>query len=1326
MADNVNDAPTQGEDDSTSNTTKKGKGKGKKTKKEAHPMVSYTQLFRYIKPWDYVLFVSALIAALLQSLVYPIAIVVYSELVAMFIDRTLGQGTSSVTIGLSLFGGGKVLTNATYEENMEELRKDSISFGILMTLNTLLMLFSGMYYVDAFNRLALRLTVRMRREFFKATLRQEIGWHDMAKDQNFAVRITDNMEKIRSGIAENLGHYMEILCEVLISVVLSFVYGWKLALSIVFYIPLTLVVNAAVAHYQGKLTAKEQSSYVRASSVVEEVIGAIRTVVAFGGEKTESERYDNLLKPALKAGKWKGAFSGLSDTVMKAMMFITGAGAFWYGANLILFYRDPAIPIEDREYTPAVVMIVISGIIVSANQISRTSPFLETFAMARGSAAAIFEVIDRRSRIDPLSKAGKILNYGLKGAVEFRDVFFRYPAREDVIVLRGLNVVVEEGQTVAFVGPSGCGKSTCIQLLQRFYDPIFGQVLLDGEDVRKYNIQWLRSNIAVVGQEPVLFQGSIGENIRHGKPEATQKEVEDAAKAANAHDFIVALHKGYDTNISEKGVQLSGGQRQRIAIARALIQQPKILLLDEATSALDYHSEKLVQDALDKACKGRTTLVVSHRLSAIRHAHRIVYIEAGKAVEQGTHEELMKMEGFYHKMVTVHSYDDSAEELLNEMEEVAASPKKERKISSYNVEPSALEKNAASQEQFQMKRLNGDAPQNTSQEDVETEDPATSGNYIRTFLRIVVSARPEWSFLIIGAICAGIFGLTMPVFSIVLAELYGSLAKPTDEEVLDQSSSMSIISLVIGVAAGIVCFIQTFFFNLAGVWLTMRMRSKTFSSIMHQEMGWFDRKDNSIGALSARLSGDAASVQGAIGFPLSNIIQALTNFICSIAIAFPYSWELALICLSTAPFMIASIVFEARFGEKSALKEKDILEETSRIATETIAQIRTVAGLRREEALIQIYDKEVELYRVQILHRLKWRGLVNSLGKSLMFFGYAVTLTYGGHMCADGKIKFETIMKISNTMLYGLFILAQSLAFTPAFNAALLSANRMYEIIDRKPQIQSPDPAIGSLLQNGNGSLHKTNVGVQQGVCYRGLQFAYPSRPHLKVLQDFNLDIQQGQTVALVGASGSGKSTCVQLLLRYYDPDEGKILIDQESIHQDMELKTLRRRLGLVSQEPSLFEKSIAENIGYGDTTRKIPMQQIIDAAKMANAHEFIMSLPAQYDTVLGSKGTQLSGGQKQRIAIARAMVRNPKILLLDEATSALDFQSERVVQQALDSACSGRTCIVIAHRLSTIQNASVICVIQAGRIVEQGSHSQLLAKNGIYSKLYRSQTKAS
>ncbi|XP_037933641.1 multidrug resistance protein homolog 65-like [Teleopsis dalmanni] len=1302
---------------STTDSTQSRKNKKAKKKVKEERTISFHELFRYANYWDHFLIFIACLMAFIKSLVFPVAIIVYSELVAMFIDRNLGVGTSSATIALPLFGGGKMLSNATHEENMAELKKDSISFGILITIDTIVLFISGIAYVDLLNHVALKLIVRMRRKFFEATIRQDIGWHDVTKNQNFAVRITDNMEKIRNGISENIGHFIQLFCDIVISIIISFIYGWKLTLSICIYIPLTVLVNYVVAKYQSKLTTREQDSYAIASSIVEEVIGAIRTVVAFGGEKVEAQRYEQRLVPARKAGQLKGAWSGLSDSILKAMLFIASAASFWYGAHLILDDREKNA--EDKDYTPAVLMIVISGIIVGADHISRTTPFLETFAMARGSAVAIFEVMDSTPKIDPMSKDGKILNYGLKGNIEFQDVFFRYPSREDAIVLRGFNLSIKEGETVALVGYSGSGKSTCVQLLQRFYDPIFGKILLDNEDIKKYNVSWLRSNMAVVGQEPVLFQGTIGENIRHGKPDATQKEVEDASRAANAHDFIIGLPDSYNTIISEKGVQLSGGQRQRIAIARALIQKPKILLLDEATSALDYHSEKLVQSALDRASKGRTTIVVSHRLSAICHADRIIFISDGKILEQGTHDELMQRAGKYYDMVSAHEYTGNAEDTITDMEsEINLELMKDRKLS----EDLVKQKNSMLDPRFSESSIDKNVIKYFSNKKAKNDENLTekeeTTNFTKTFFRILLSTKPEWSFLALGTICAGLYGCAQPAFSLVLAELYASLAEPDPEDVLKHTSTMSIISVVVGLSACVVCFTQTYFFNLAGVWLTTRMRSETFRSFMRQDMAWFDEKENSVGALSARLSGDASSVQGAIGFPLSNIIQALTNFICSFSIAFAYSWELALICLCTAPFMVAAIVFEAKFANKSALKEKVVLEETSRIATETIAQIRTVAALRREPGVIAEYDKEIDRYEMQIKRRLRFRGLVNSLGMAIMFFGYAVTLTYGGIMNAEGKIKFEDIMKIANTMLYGLFILAQSLAFTPAFNAALISASRLYQIIDREPSIQSPD--IFGAKSNGV-VISKTNV-VQQGVSYRDINFSYPTRPDQKVLKNFNLDVLQGKTIALVGSSGSGKSTCVQLLQRFYDPISGKILIDQEDIHQDMELPTLRRRLGIVSQEPSLFEKTIAENIGYGDTTRVVPMTQIIAAAKMANAHDFITALPSGYDTCLGSKGTQLSGGQKQRIAIARALVRNPKILLLDEATSALDLQSERVVQTALDEACAGRTCIVIAHRLATVQNADLICVIQSGRIVEHGNHPQLIAKNGIYAKLYRSQ----
>ncbi|XP_055840861.1 multidrug resistance protein homolog 65-like [Episyrphus balteatus] len=1269
--------------------------KDTKNDKNKNKSISYFQLFRYATSLDYFLIFIAFISCLVKALVYPAGIIVYSELVAMFVDRNLGFGTSSKTISLPLFGGGKILTNATKQENMAELRNDSWAFGYILTIISIVLFVSGVIFVDILNIVALRITSTMRRKFFEATLRKDIGWHDVASNQNFAVRITDNMEKIRDGISEKIGHFTNLGLGCIIVVVISFVYGWKLTLAISSYIPLVLCSNYIVAKYQSKLTIREQDSYVVAGSLVEEIIGAVRTVVAFGGEKLESERFDKLLLPAHKASKLKGVFTGTGDAITRSMLFFAVASAFYYGVILVLEDRGKT----DPEYTPAVLMIAFFGILVGADHIARCSPFLDNFSSARGSALPIYEVIDSSTNIDPMSADGKILNYGLKGDIEFQDVFFRYPSREDVIVLRGLNLKVEAGQTVAFVGHSGCGKSTCIQLLQRFYDPVFGNVILDQLDIRKYNVAWLRSNIAVVGQEPVLFQGTIGENIRHGKPDASQKEIESAARAAGAHDFIIDLPFSYETSISEKGIQLSGGQKQRIAIARALIQNPKILLLDEATSALDYNSEKIVQKALNAASKGRTTIVVSHRLSAIKDADRIVFIHEGKAVEEGSHEDLMELRGKYYDMVTAHEYNDgdaNEEDILEKDKNFDITFDQ----TSINFEKNQLNKHRFSNASTIARSIFSD-------DDLQEET-----QFWRTFTRLLKIARSEWCYLIFGTFCAILYGCIQPAYAYIFGEFYAALAETDPEKVISRTALLSIICACVGVVVAAICFIQTYIFNLAGIGLTTKLRSLTFKSILAQEIGWFDDEDNSVGILSARLSGDAASVQGAIGQPMSGMIQAVSNFVCCIALAFYFSWEMALACLCTSPFMVGSIVFEARYTASSAIHEKRTLEETSRIATEAIANIRTVAGLRREPQLIVEYNKDVEKYKALLKKRLRFRGIVNSSGMAILYFGYAVALTYGGILCSEGKIKYYNIIKVSESLLYGLLILATSLAFAPSFTTALISGHRLLRIVDRKPRIKSSRHSENNL---------KIDTSVN-GVTYNDVSFRYPTRPDVQVLNGLNLGILQGKTVALVGASGCGKSTCIQLLLRYYDADKGQICIDGRDIEQDMALPTLRRRLGIVSQEPVLFEKTIAENIAYGDNYREVSMNEIIEAAKLANAHSFIVALPNGFETKLGAKGTQLSGGQKQRIAIARALVRNPQILLLDEATSALDLQSERIVQSALDTACKGRTCIVVAHRLTTIHNADLICVLQNGKIVEQGNHQQLLAKDGIYAKLYKSQ----
>uniref|UniRef100_W8BN80 Multidrug resistance protein-65 n=1 Tax=Ceratitis capitata TaxID=7213 RepID=W8BN80_CERCA len=1263
--------------------------------------IKFFKLYRFSTGFENFLLFIGFVMSIIKALTLPAVVIVYSEFTSMLVDRTLAIGTSSRTFALPIFGGGRMLTNATNEENMSELYNDSISYGILLTITSIIMFISGVLSVDMFNLVALRQVTRMRKVLFETVIRQDIAWHDMATKQNFTQQIIDDVEKVRDGISEKVAHFLYLIFGFIITICISFAYGWKLTLAVSVYIPIVILLNYFVGKYQGKLTKREQESYAGAGNIVEEVLSSIRTVVAFGAEKKESERYDNYLVPARKASQSKGAFSGLSDGVLKSLLFLSCAGAFWYGVNLILDNRN----LEDKEYTPAILMIAFFGLIVGADNIARTAPFLESFATARGAAINIFKVIDTKSKIDPLSSDGKLLNYGLRGEIEFKDVFFRYPTRADVIVHRGVNFKVNNGQTVALVGSSGCGKSTCIQLLQRFYDPIFGSVTLDGLDIRKYNIHWLRSNMAVVGQEPVLFQGTIAENISYGKASATQREIEASAKAAGVHDFICSLPESYLTVIGEKGSQLSGGQKQRIAIARALIQDPKILLLDEATSALDYHSEKDIQQALDLVSKGRTTIVVSHRLSAIRGADKIVFLHEGKVFEEGSHDDLMTLKGMYYNMVRAGDINvaDATEENVIEDKKLNLNSYEK----SFETDLINLEKNHISYEQQPIMPVK-------NKENI-SEDDATGGNFFLTFRRILQLARPEWCMLVCGAICAIAFGFTYPAFSVIFGEFYAALAQPDAEVALDRTSILSIFCLILGALTGVGCFLQTYLFHYAGVWLTTRMRSMAFMAIMRQEAAWFDEESNSVGSLSARLTGDASGVQGAIGYPLSGLLQAFSNFIIAFTLSLYYCWNLALVCVCACPVIVGSIIFESKFMSASLVYEKAALEEASRIATEAITNIRTIAGLRREAQIIERYNLEIDKVKAMIQRKLKYRGLINASGQAFIFFAYAVALCYGGVLVSEGKVPFQDIIKVSETLLYGSMMLAQSLAFAPAFTAALVAAHRLFQILDRTPKILSPHG-------RENRSIDRSPA-VFEGVRFSNIEFKYPTRLDVKILNGLNLEVPKGKTVALVGRSGCGKSTCIQLLMRLYDPDSGTIKLNEDDIHKDVSIESLRRKLGLVSQEPSLFERTIAENIAYGDNSRKVTMDEIIGAAKCANAHSFIMSLPNGYDTRLGARGTQLSGGQKQRIAIARALIRNPKILLLDEATSALDLQSEQLVQQALDVACTGRTCVVIAHRLSTVQNADVICVLKNGKIVEIGNHQQLIALNGIYAKLHKMQS---
>uniref|UniRef100_A0A669QCF3 Bile salt export pump n=1 Tax=Phasianus colchicus TaxID=9054 RepID=A0A669QCF3_PHACC len=1092
---------------------------------------------------------------------------------------------------------------------------------------------------------AARQIQKIRKAYFRNIMRMDIGWFDCTSVGELNTRISDDVNKINEAIADQVAIFIQRLTTFVCGFLLGFVSGWKLTLVIIAVSPLIGVGAAAVA----KLTGRELKAYAKAGAVADEVLSSIRTVAAFGGEKKEVERYDKNLVYAQHWGIRKGIIMGVFSGYMWFVIFLCYALAFWYGSKLVL---------EDDEYSPGTLLQVFFGVLVGALNLGQASPCLEAFATGRGAATNIFETIDRKPTIDCMSEEGYKLDK-VRGEIEFHNVTFHYPSRPDVKILDNLSMVIKTGETTAFVGASGAGKSTIIQLIQRFYDPTDGMVsiTLDGHDIRSLNIQWLRSQIGVVEQEPVLFATTIAENIRYGRDDATMEDIIRAAKQANAYKFIMDLPQQFDTHVGEGGSQMSGGQKQRIAIARALVRNPKILLLDMATSALDNESEAIVQEALQKAHLGRTAISIAHRLSAVKAADVIIGFEHGRAVERGTHEELLKRKGVYFMLVTLQSKGETA-------------------LSRAATECKCLQQNGNSLS-FNVKPV--------------------------PFARILKYNASEWPYMVIGSLGAAVNGALSPLYALLFSQILGTFSILDEEEQKVQINGVCLLFVLVGVISFFTQFLQGYNFAKSGELLTRRLRKIGFQAMLGQDIGWFDDRRNSPGALTTRLATDASQVQGATGSQIGMIVNSFTNIGVAIIIAFYFSWKLSLVIMCFLPFLALSGAVQAKMLTGFAAQDKKALEATGQISSEALSNIRTVAGIGKEKKFIDAFEKNLDMPYRAAIKKANVYGICFGFAQSIVFIANSVSYRYGGFLVQTEGLHYSFVV-ISAIVTSGT-ALGRASSYTPNYAKAKTSAARLFQLIDRLPKI-SVYSKKGEKWDDFKGSIEFLNC-----------KFTYPSRPDIQVLKGLSVAVKPGQTLAFVGSSGCGKSTSVQLLERFYDPEKGSVLIDGHDTKK-VNVQFLRSKIGVVSQEPVLFDCSIADNIKYGSNTKDTTMEKVIEAAKKAQLHDFVMSLPEKYETNVGAQGSQLSRGQKQRIAIARAIIRDPKILLLDEATSALDTESEKTVQAALDKAREGRTCIVIAHRLSTIENADIIAVMSQGIIIERGTHDELMAMEGAYYKL--------
>ncbi|KAJ0095389.1 hypothetical protein Patl1_16799 [Pistacia atlantica] len=1004
-------------------------------------------------------------------------------------------------------------------------------------------------------RTAERQASRMRVEYLKSVLRQEVSYFDnqTASSTTFQVVsiISSDAHTIQDTIAEKIPNTLAHLTSFIFCLGVAFILSWRLALAALPFSLLFIVPGVVFGTVLKKLGGKGKDAYDIAGGIAEQAISSIRTVYSYVGENQTLNRFSHALQERMELA-W--AFQS------------------WVGSVLVI----------ERGEKGGAVFIAAVCTTIGGVAIMGALPNLSFISQATIAATRIFEMIDRIPDINSEDEKGKILPY-VRGEIEFKEVDFSYPTRPNTPILKGFNLKVQAGKTVGLVGGSGSGKSTVMSLLERFYDPVNGNILLDGHQINRLQLKWLRSHMGLVNQEPILFATSIMENILFGKEGASMEEVVKAAKAANAHDFIVKLTDGYETKVGQLGVQLSGGQKQRIAIARALIRDPKILLLDEATSALD-----------------------------------------AQVIESGSHDELMQMNngegGAYSKMVN----------------------------------------------------LQGSATSN------QTEGAAGSG-------------------------------AINPVYAYCLGSVVSVYFLKDNSRIKSETRMYCFIFLGLTVLNFISHLLQHYNFAIMGEHLVKKVREKMLGKILTFEIGWFDQDENTSAAICARLANEANMVQSFIADRMSLLIQVFFNASLAFTLGLLVTWRIAIIMIAIQPLLIGSFYSKSVLMKSMSEKARKAQNEGSQLASEATINHRTITAFSSQNRILGLFIETMKGPKKESIKQSWFSGIGLFTSQFLTTASIALIYWYGGRIMNQGLV--------TPTHLFQAFFILMSTGKNIADAGSMTSdlakggnaIKTIFTILDRRSEIEPEEPRGKEAIKATSGHIELKNIF-----------FCYPSRPDQMIFRGLSLKIEGGKTVALVGQSGSGKSTIIGLIERFYDPQSGVVLIDECDI-KSYNLRSLRLRIALVSQEPTLFAGTIRENITYGkeDATEA----EIRKAATLANAHEFISSMKDGYETYCGERGVQLSGGQKQRIALARAILKDPMILLLDEATSALDNVSENLVQEALEKMMVGRTCVIVAHRLSTIQKADTIAVIKNGKVVEQGSHSNLLATGtGAYYSLIKLQ----
>jgi ATP-binding cassette subfamily B (MDR/TAP) protein 1 len=1240
------------------------------------PSVKPWQLFRFAGPLDSVVLAFGILFAICNGLAMPYVAVVFGD-----------------SIDASAQGGSAV-------DAMQDVLVTFAYYCLVIAV-------FGALWQACFTFSSGRQIATMRKEYLRSVLYKDIAWFDVNQPAELPTRMQSEAASVQDGIGTKFGQVCMISSQFVGGLAVAFTRGsegWKLSLVICGAIPLFIATGIYMAMYMSKATAEKQGAYARAGAIAEEVLMAIRTVASFGGEAREMERYHKQLAPAKTDGVKTGFHMGSAFGLVIASFAWMYALAFWFAVNYL-------------EVSGAEVILVFFGVIIGVSSLSDLGTPATAISAAAASAGIMFPIIDGKATIEAArTDDNGATDQGLGDIqqIQFENVEFSYPARQDVRILKGLTLTISKGQKVALVGESGSGKSTAVQLLERFYDPISGVVKVNDKDLRQVSLQWWRNQIGYVGQEPVLFATTVFKNIAGNTPGMSEQDVIAAAKQAQAFDFLDQLPKKLDTYVGVGGGQMSGGQKQRIAIARALIRKPQILLLDEATSALDNESEKMVQQTIDQLQESSTgsltTVSIAHRLSTIKNCSHIHFLKLGIVVESGTHSELMAKQGDYYAQVRTQEAGHEEEK-----KDSQASPLTVEEVNSSDVQAvtgvTMQEASKESDKKDETAGAEGKLERQVSPDGIMTDEEKMKARleklkeekYSPPLGRLLQMSRPEWFAFPLAILGPLMSGSGMPLMGYLLSQAIGDFYIPVKDDRIDAINKWAMWFGILGVVVWIGEATKWTLFTFIQESLSLRLRDASFKAYLRQDVGYFDDPNNTPSGLTTLLEQQTRQVTNMTGISCGNAVGSIMGLVLGLVLAFIGSWRLALACLAAIPVVgiATSVVVVEQMGAQGG---GDQYSQAGAIAAEGLLNIRTVRALSMESQSLGSFNIAVDAIAQKegsVLRSIR-KGIAFGLSNAALNGIFILGFWYGAELIDGGHITQGDMYQAMFCIMFGIFGASMSMAFAADGAKGNLAAYDIFALLDRESKVDALDPT-GKFEDMGDGNIE-----------FKGVTFHYPHRPELPVLKGLDFTVTKGQTVALVGPSGSGKSTVIQLLQRFYDPASGEILVGGTAL-TSFNITWWRRQVALVGQEPVLFDMSLEDNVKYGkpDATR----EEVEAAARKANM-DYVFNNKIAWEDNVGIKGGKLSGGQKQRCAIARAILREPSVLLLDEATSALDSVSEMEVQKALDAARAGRTTFTIAHRLSTIQDSDVILVISAGKVVERGTHNELLQLQGVYSNL--------